>query len=86
MKKKLLNFALIIGAALTLCTGCGNKDIIDTVYTYDYAIIKLQNGEIVEGNVTKWSDYNDGDQIQVTIDGVTYLEHSSNIDLMTKKK
>ena len=87
MKKKLLIFAVITVTALsTLFAACGNKDMFDTVYTYNYAIIRLQDGTIVEGRVQKWTDYEDGDQLQVTIGGVTYLEHSSNVDLMTKKK
>lgn len=85
MKKKII--AAILGATLIIGVagatgGCGNKDMWDTVYTYDHAIISLQNGEIVEGRVESWSDYEDGDQLQITIDGKTYLEHSSNVDLI----
>ena len=72
MKRKSL-IGLIAAAMVSISvSGCGNKDLWDTVYTYDYAIIQLQNGEVVEGKVEKWSDYEDGDQIQVTIDGKTY--------------
>lgn len=65
-------------------TGCGNKQILDTTYSFEYAIISLPNGEIVEGKVTSWTDYEDGDQIQVKIDGKTYLVHSSNIALISE--
>ena len=82
MKRKSLIGLLAAAIVSISVSGCGNKDLWDTVYTYDYAIIQLQNGEVVEGRVEKWSDYEDGDQIQVTIDGKTYLEHSSNIDLI----
>lgn len=82
MKRKSLIGLLAAAMVSISVSGCGNKDLWDTVYTYDYAIIQLQNGEVVEGRVEKWSDYEDGDQIQVTIDGKTYLEHSSNIDLI----
>lgn len=58
-----------------------NKQIVDLNYTFNYAIIYLPNGEIVEGAVQSWTDYEDGDQIQVKIDGITYLVHSSNIAL-----
>ena len=34
-----------------------------------------------KGAVQSWTDYEDGDQIQVKIDGITYLVHSSNIAL-----
>ena len=65
-----------------LLSGC-NKQMIDTTYKYDRAIIELRNGTIVEGKVQSWTDFEDSDQIQVKIDGVTYLVHSSNIDLIT---
>lgn len=63
MKKRLI---AVIFAAMLL-TGCGNYQVIDTVYTYNYAIIQLPNGEIVEGKVQSWADY-DGEQLQVKID------------------
>lgn len=82
MKKRTL--ALILAATLTIggLTGCGNKDMWDTVYTFDYAIIKLPNGEIIEGEVDKWTDYEDGDQLQVTIDGKIYLTSTLNCTLI----
>ena len=53
-------------------------------YSYEYAIIALPNGEIVEGKVTSWTDFEDGDQLQVKIDGKTYLVHSSNVVLISE--
>ena len=75
---------LVLGTLLTstLLVGCGNKDMFDTVYTYDNAIIELPNGEVVEGKVQTWTDYEDGDQIQVKINGKTYLVHSSKVVLI----
>ena len=58
------------------------KDPIDTVYKYDRAIIYLPDGTVVDGKVQSWTDFEDGDQIQVKIDGVTYLVHSSDIALI----
>lgn len=69
MKKKLLAAILALGMALSLA-GCGNRQMIDLTYSYKYAIISLPNGEIIEGKVESWRDYEDGDQIQVTINGV----------------
>ena len=43
----------------------------------------LPDGSYVEGPVQSWRDYDDGDQLQVTIDGVTYLTHASNVVLMS---
>lgn len=64
----------------------GNQYLIDTVYHFDYAIIKLDGTTLVEGKVEKWTDYEQSDQIQVQIDGNTYLVHSSNIVLMKEGK
>lgn len=85
MNKKLLAAILALGMALSLA-GCGNRQMIDLTYSYKYAIISLPNGEIVEGKVDSWKDFEDGDQIQVTIDGVTYLVHSTDAVLMTEEK
>ena len=82
MKKKFIIAALVV-SCLTL-GGWGNKDLFDTVYNYDYAIIQLPNGEIIEGKVEKWTDYEDGDQLQIKIDGVIYLVHSNNASLIRK--
>ena len=83
MKKKLL--LVVVGAigVGVLMTGC-NRQIVDTTLTFDKAIISLPNGEIVEGKVTSWKDYEDGDQIQVKINGKTYLVHSSNVALINE--
>ena len=82
MKKKFI-IAVLVASCLIL-GGCGNKDLFDTVYNYDYAIIQLPNGEIIEGKVEKWADYEDGDQLQIKIDGVIYLVHSNNVSLIKK--
>ncbi len=74
-------FILLVIGFIVIFTGC-NMDVIDTVYSYDYAYIRLPNGEIIEGVVETWRDYEDGEQLQVTIDGVTYLTNSYNCTLV----
>ena len=81
MKKTLL--VLLLAALLILLCSCGNRSLFDTTYTFTRAIIALPNGEVVEGRVSSWTDFEDGDQIQVKIDGKTYLVHSSNIVLIS---
>lgn len=77
-------FALFL-AVLLVCTMAGcNKQLIDTTYSFERAIVYLPNGEVVEGKVSSWKDYDDGDQIQVKIDGKTYLVHSSNVVLISE--
>ena len=81
--KKFFGPILITIAALCTMTSCGNKDMWDTVYTYDKAIISLPNGEVVESKVDSWTDYEDGDQIQVKLtNGKIYLVHSGDIVLI----
>lgn len=81
MKKRV---ALIIFLAIILisCTGCYNKQLFDVTYHYDRAIVYLPNGEIVEGRVTSWRDFEDGDAVQIKIDGKTYLTHICNVCLI----
>lgn len=83
MKKKL--FATILALGMVLSMSACNYQLVDTTYSYKYAIISLPNGEIVEGKVESWRDYEDGDQIQVTVDGVTYLVHAGDAVLMTEE-
>lgn len=75
---------LIAAAIVSLIFYCsGNKTIFDTTYTFDKAIIRLQNGEVIEGNVTEWCDYSDSDQLQITMEnGDTYLCHAENVTLV----
>lgn len=85
MNKKLLAAILALGMALSLA-GCGNRQMIGLTYSYKYAIISLPNGEIVEGKVDSWKDFEDGDQLQITVDDVTYLVHATDAVLMTEER
>ena len=80
MKKTI---AIVMLTALLMgLTGC-NKQMVDLTYSYERAILVLPNGEVIEGKVSSWTDFEDGDQIQVKIEGKTYLVHSSNIVLIS---
>jgi hypothetical protein len=79
--KKILAITLISILLVVTLSSC-NKQIFDTTYSFDKAIISLPNGDVVKGKIDSWTDYEDGDQIQVKIDGVTYLVHSSDIVLI----
>ena len=78
--KKIICVILVIISLVIVLSGC-NKQIYDLTYKFDRAYIYLPNGEYVEGRVDSWLDFEDGDQIQVKIDGVTYLTHISNVVL-----
>lgn len=81
MKIKIM-LVLISLISLFVFTSC-NKQIFDTTYTFDYAYIKLQNDKVIEGHVESWTDFHDGDQLQITINGITYLVHSCNCTLIS---
>ena len=83
--KKIIAILLVAVVVLSLAlitAGC-NKQLVDLTYSYEYAIIGLPNGETVEGKVSSWTDFEDGDQLQVKINGKTYLVHSSNVVLIS---
>ena len=80
--KKVITAILAIGIMFCMA-GC-NRQIIDTTYNYTYGYISLPNGECIEGAVQSWTDYSDGDQIQVKIDGVTYLTDTTRVVLTTE--
>lgn len=75
--------ALISVVVVCVLTGC-NKQVFDTTYSYERAIISLPNGEVIDGKVQSWTDFADGDQIQVKIDGKQYLVHSKNVVLISE--
>lgn len=72
--------SIILAVSLAACS----KQVADLTYSYERAIISLPNGEIVEGKVQSWTDFEDGDQIQVKINGVTYLVHASQVVLISE--
>lgn len=83
MKKVILVALLLI--SVLMMTGCslGNRQIgLDLKQSFDKAIIILHNGEMIEGKIDSWRDFEESDVVQVTIEGVTYLTHYSNVILM----
>jgi len=85
--KKIICVVLILSLALAL-TACqvGNRQVgWDTTQTFTHAILELGNGEVVEGTVTSWRDFDESDVVQFTMNGITYLTHYSKVILCTKK-
>lgn len=90
--KKVKNFirstAVVLAILMLACicvmfTGC-NKQVFDTTWSFEKAIIFLPDGEKLEGKVTSWTDFDGSDMIQVAIDGKMYLTHSSNVVMISK--
>ena len=79
MLRKIIIIAMLI-VLIAVLTGC-NATIIDTNFTYNYGYIKMPNGEVIEGKVEKWCDY-EGEQLQVVIGDKTYLTSSFNCVLV----
>lgn len=78
MKKTI--FAIF--CVVVLLTGCvGNHEIVEFKHQFDYVIFKLPNGEIIEGELEAWSDY-EGEQLQVKVEGKTYIVSSYNCVLI----
>ena len=75
---------MLLVLTTVMLSGCGNQQFIDTTYTYDRAVCKLQNGEVVDGKLTSWRDYDSSDSIQVVVNGKTYYTHLMNCTLIAE--
>ena len=84
--KKIICVILILISALTLTACYGNRERgWDTKWNFEHVIIQLGNGELIEGKVDSWRDFSESDAVQVTIGGITYLTHYSNVILCSSK-
>jgi len=86
MKKKIVSTIMILILLVTLVcafmTSC-NKLLLDTTYTFKYVHV-IEAGKCYK--VIGWTDYEDGDQLQVNIEGIgTCLFHSNQIVLLADK-
>ena len=84
MKKIVVAIMLFVPTCLCL-TGCqlGNRQIgFDTKQRFDEAVIFTPTYEVVSGDIESWRDFSESDVVQVTIDGITYLTHYSNVILI----
>ena len=80
-KLKLIAMLISLVFLTTLLSGC-NRDIKQIDFKFDRVLIKLPNGEIVEGEVDEWDTSNAKDMVKVKIKGgKTYLGNSENIVL-----
>lgn len=76
IKKVMLLIATIMVIALSL-TAC-NKTVFDTKYSFDYAYIKIGDGDWQTVKIKKWNDY-EGEQFQLILeDNTVIVIHSLN--------
>lgn len=82
--KRLLLLSTLL--AVPLLASCGNKDIFNMTYTFEYASVKLPDGTIIDGQVEEWARSDKTDSIRVTFkDGKgTYFTHATNVVLYNK--
>ena len=81
MKKRILSAILILialFAAVAFMSGC-NRTVVDLKYHFKYAQIAMPDGTVISGEVKSWTDFETGDEVQVTIGTVTYLTHYANV-------
>jgi hypothetical protein len=83
MSKKTISIILVITALILLFAGC-NMQVMDTTYSFEEVCLAMPDGEIIEGKVQSWGDYENSDMIQVKVDGKTYLTHITNVVLISK--
>lgn len=87
-KIKVIALVALLAVGALVLSGCsiGNRQIgIDLTQSFRWAIVDLGNGELIEGQVTAWRDFDESDVVQFTIDGITYLTHYSRVILCTQK-
>lgn len=85
-------YGVLIVAATVFLISCSNvettnanKQWFDFNNTFDTAIIDLHN-EVITVKVKSWTDYEDGEQLQIIAeDGTVYLTSSYNCTLIKSK-
>lgn len=72
--------ALVVIGVLVVCNYFLYKPV-DLKCNFRYAQIIMPDGNVISGEVKSWTDYENGDVVQVTIGTVTYLTHYENVVL-----
>ena len=80
--KKFLMVTIATGVLVGVLTGCGNKDILSTEYTFTKAQIKLPDGNVKSCDVDTWSRVDNSNNLRVTCRGSgVYYSGPENIVL-----
>ena len=80
MKKKLILGLLLIS---TLLVGCGNRQVFDTSWKFDKAIIVIGD-ERIEVEIDSWKDYDDTTVQIKAKDGKVYLTDIKNVLMISE--
>ena len=74
----------ILIAVVVFCSACGNRSVgIDRYQTAKRAWILL-GGQWTLVQVESWRDFNNGDEVQIVVDGVPYWTSYVNVVMMGK--
>ncbi len=77
MRKVLCVLACTLGI---MTVGCGNRQMIDTSFTFKYATV-----DGVDYEIASWKDFEGSDMVQFkTTDGTVYMTHSSKVVFRSK--
>lgn len=60
-----------------MLSGC-NEKIFQPTHNFQYGIIKLPNGEIVEGKIEHWAKFQYSYDVIIKINGVNYFVNTTN--------
>ena len=82
MKELIIIITVIIVAIIVVMFVARYQRDVNLTCNFNKAIISLPNGKTIEGKVELWTDFENKDQIQIQINGVTYLTHSANAVLI----
>lgn len=96
MKKRMLISGLVVAITVLILAYANtgelsevaayNKSWFDTQYDFNKAIIDLRT-EVITVDVKTWTDYEDGEQLQIVAkDGTVYLTSSYNCTLIKTKQ
>ncbi len=70
MKKKIVAVLMTVTACMVCLAGC-NRQVVDTKYKFDKALVKVGE-EWITVDVKKWGDY-EGEQIQLVLEDGTVM-------------
>lgn len=82
--KKIFLVVMALIAVVLVCCGCGNRQIFDNTFRFNKAVIRMPDGSCIRGTIENWIDFESGDEIQIKIDGKTYLTHYSNVVMIAE--
>lgn len=75
----LLLLAVFVAMSMSAC----NYQVMDLQYSFSKAIVKMPDDTVKEIDIKCWTDYEDGEQLQITDkDGTVYLVSSFNCVLI----